>query len=140
VALIHQKSGELQAALVALRRARAHAEEHGHARLTLRRTIDEGGILLALDQPPSAVKTLRGALGAAVTAGDRLAEFHAHYWLWKAHLALTEAELAAYELAAARQALRFVDENSEEAQEVRALQPEAELRAGKRGRPKRKTA
>lgn len=114
------KQGDARGALHAHREARVHAERHRFTRLKSLRTIDESHAMLLLGESEKGLSLLRTALGEAVTEGDRLAEFYAHHGLWKAYLALDQREQAAFELAAARHYLRFVDEASEEAEEVRA--------------------
>ncbi len=127
------KQGDIRGALDAAREARSHAERHGFTRLVSLRMIDEGQALLLVGDAEKSVSVLRKALGEAVTEGDRHAEFHAHHGLWKAYAALEHREQAAFEFQAARNCVRFVDEASEEAEEVRSVAASQERRP--RGRP-----
>ncbi len=115
------KQGDAHGALNATREARRHAKQHGFTRLVSMRMIDEGHALVLLGEAAKAVSVLREALGGAVTEGDRHAEFHAHHCLWNAYSTLGEKDQATFELAAARNCVRFVDETSEEAEEVRSM-------------------
>ena len=114
------KQGDTPSALEATRQARLHAERHGFTRLRILRRIDEAHARLLLGDAAQSVSLLRGALAEAVTEGDRHGEFHAHHGLWKAHTALGQKDQAAFELGAARHYVRFVDEASDEAQEIRS--------------------
>lgn len=130
-ARIHLKQGDGQAALTATRQARSHAERHRFTRLKILRRIDEGLAVLMLGNMDQSVSVLRAALAEALTEGDRHAEFHAHHGLWKAYTALGQGDQATFELGAAVHYVRFVDEASEEAREVRAVARNLEQRQGR---------
>jgi len=112
--------GDLAAALEAARRAQQHARAHDHARLLNMRRVDEGRVLLALGQTESAVAALNGALSAALAMQDGESQFHAHYQLWKAYGLLQDQARADLELRASQYYVRFLDETTPEAVEVRA--------------------
>ncbi len=82
------------------------------------------------------LKSLEEGLGQAVLSGDRHAEFVAHHHLWKAHEAGGDRERARFELQAARYFVRFVDEASPDADEVRLMSEEGGIH-GKQG-PRRR--
>jgi len=113
------QQGDTRAALHATRQARRHAERQGFTRLGILRRIDEAHAHLLLGDAAESISLLRGALAEAVTDGDRHGEFHAHHGLWKAHTALGQKDQAAFELGSARHYVRFVDDASDEAREVR---------------------
>jgi tetratricopeptide (TPR) repeat protein len=117
---LHTDRGDLQAALDAARAAQEHAMAHGHDRLGVMRRIDEGGILLRLGDMHAAIAALSAALGAATASQDEVCQFHAHYHLWKTYEKLGDPARAGVELHAAQYHLRFLDETTPEAVEVRA--------------------
>lgn len=114
------QQGAGPAALVAVQKAREHAEKHGFSRMRILRRIDEGNVRLSSGDAERGVASLRSALSEAVAEGDRHAEFHAHHGLWKAYTRLNQPDQARFELAAARHYVRFLDEASDEAAEVRS--------------------
>jgi tetratricopeptide (TPR) repeat protein len=118
---IHRARGEHERMLRVARRARKKAEEHGHESFAHMHGLDEGCAAVALGRSDEGLAMLRTALAGAVATGDQELEFHAHYHLWKLYEALGDPERAQVERDASRYFVRFVDELSEEAEEVRAL-------------------
>jgi tetratricopeptide (TPR) repeat protein len=116
---LHTDRGDLRAALDAARAAQEHARTHRYERLRVMRRVDEGGILLKCGETQAGIAALADALGAATTAQDEACQFHAHYHLWKAYEALRDPARAAVELHAAQYHVRFLDETTPEAVEVR---------------------
>ena len=106
-------------ALVAARAARAHAEEHGLARLRTMRTIDEGRLLVKLGETTSGLAALNRGLSEAVAGEDSVCRFYAHYHLWKGYGQGQDAERADVELRNAQYHVQFVDEQTPEVLEVR---------------------
>ena len=68
-----------------------------------------------------AVQTLRQVLAGSIAVSDDSSRFYAHYYLWKARLALRDTVSATMELREAGHYLRHVDDESREAIEVREL-------------------
>ncbi len=97
------------------------AETHELVRLALLGRIELGRVLTKKGPVADGLETLRQALGQAIHLGDRNAEFAARYGLWKAHLELGDQDRARFELQAASYCVRFVDEASAEADEIREL-------------------
>lgn len=119
--LVHLKTeqGDLRAALDAARAAQKHARKHKYERLRIMRRIDEGAILLRLDETEAGIAALNDALAGAISVQDQVCQFHAHYHQWKAYERLRDPVRSAFELHAAQHHVRFLDETTPEAVEVR---------------------
>jgi len=124
--------GEHEEALRLAVAAAERAATSGHERLRLLRRIDAGNAAVDAGRPEAGLADLELALAEALTAGDRVARFHAHHGLWRAHLAAGERQRADVELRAARYYARFVDHATPEADEVRAAMPRPPAEAGGR--------
>ncbi len=116
---LEMERGAFDDALRTAREAQAHAQREGHQRLVVMRRIDEGRLLLELDERAAGITALNDALGRATMAQDDECQFHARYHLWKAYQAVKDVARADFELHAAQFHVRFLDENSPEAVEVR---------------------
>jgi len=118
---IVEKSGGVHEALDASRQFISFAERHGHAKLALTGQLELGRLLTAAGDHERGLEHLRRALGQAVLMEDRNARLLAHHHLWKAYSASGDRALAEVELDSARSLARFVDDMSEETDEIRAL-------------------
>jgi tetratricopeptide (TPR) repeat protein len=108
-------------ALAAARDLIAFAERHGQAKLALTGQLELGRLLTAGGEHELGLEHLRKALGQAVLMEDRNARLLAHHHLWKAYSASGDRARAQVELDSARSLIRFVDDGSEEANEIRAV-------------------
>jgi tetratricopeptide (TPR) repeat protein len=113
-------TGELAAAEAAL----AFADSHDLPQLALMARLAVGRLQVRTGSGGPGLQALEEGLRQAVLLGDRHAEFIAHHHLWKAHQALGDRERARFELQAARYFVRFVDEASKDADEVRHITEE----------------
>jgi hypothetical protein len=109
------------AAIGGAREVIRRSREHGHARVTVVGLLELGRLQVAAGAVEDGLGALREGLGQAVLLGDRGAEFLAHHHLWKANQCLGDTDRAQCELEAARYFVRFVDDHSAEADEVRGL-------------------
>jgi tetratricopeptide (TPR) repeat protein len=108
-------------ALEVAREVLARSERLGHPQLALSARTLIGRSLVASGRVADGLETLSEALAQAMSRKDRHGQFLAHYWLWKAFGAAREMDRAELELESARYFVRFVDEVSPEADEVRKL-------------------
>jgi len=118
---IAEQRGDLRRALELAREGLSLADAHGYEHLSLNRMLDRGRILFAMGDREAGLHVMNEGLARAITLGDKDAQFHAHYQLWKAHEALGDQERARFEEGAARYFVRFVDGVSDAAREVREL-------------------
>ncbi len=95
------------------------ARRHGHPQVVLTGRLKLGRLLIGRRATAEGLATIQDALGQAVLQRDRHAQFLAHYHLWKAHAGLGDEERARVEIEAAGYYVRFVDEASPEADEIR---------------------
>jgi len=116
-----KRSGEPVAALATAREALQLAEEHQMEGVRLGAQLEMGQLQVETGEVEEGLRTLREGLGDSVTLGNRQGEFLAHYYLWKAHEELGDTDRARFELQAARYFVRFIDDHSPEADEVRRL-------------------
>lgn len=96
------------------------AERRGFGRLAVIGRIERGRLLLEVGRVDESVRVLREAASAAIVQGDQEARFRAHYHLWKAHLSAGEGDQARAERNTAYALIRFADDTSEEAKDVRS--------------------
>lgn len=120
IARLHYRQGSPAKAIGASRRARRHAERRGFERLRVLALVEEGRAHGLAANWEAGAEVLRDALAASLKSTDAVAQFHAHYQLARAHASLGRPELAEVSLNAAKYFVRFVDERSPEADEVRA--------------------
>jgi tetratricopeptide (TPR) repeat protein len=119
--LVRDAQGASEDAIRVAREAIRFAEAHELARLVLLGRIELGRLLTNSGSIDEGLGILQQALGQAIQMGDRNAEFAARYCLWKAHLQLGDHDRARFEFEAASYCVRFVDEASPEAEEIREL-------------------
>lgn len=122
---------DFEAASSAAREAREHAERHGFHRLVALRALDEGRALLQLGNREAGLAALSEGLSRAVAAQDQVAQFYAHYYLWKAYARAGDRARADMELEVARYFIRFLDAAEPEVREIRDLAPTS--RKGRNG-------
>jgi tetratricopeptide (TPR) repeat protein len=116
-----KRLGRLEDALACARQLTALCEQHGHAKPAVAGYLELGRLLVRSGQAREGLAVLREALGKAILQENRNAQFFAHYYLWKAYEGLGDGDRARFEREAARYFVRFLDEPSPEADEVRAL-------------------
>ncbi len=112
---------DLKAAGDAARAARRHAEQHDFGRLRMMRRLDEGRAAILQGDRETGLSALNEALGEAVASQDQVTRFYAHHALWKTHLALGDHSRAALDLEEAKFHVRYVDETTPEAVEIREM-------------------
>jgi tetratricopeptide (TPR) repeat protein len=116
-----EQAGRLDEAFGCAREVIAAAERLGFARLGISGRLELGRLLVKTGALDEGVRVLREGLGQAVLLDDRYTEFLAHYGLWQAHEAAGDRDRARFEREAARYFVRFIDEQSIEAEAVRQL-------------------
>jgi len=116
-----QKQGAPAAALDAAREALRLAEQHRLEGVHLGAQLELGYLLVKTGAAAEGLQALSAAQAEAVRLGGRNAEFLAHYYLWKSHQMLGDTDRARFEYQASCYFVRFVDEHSAEADEVRKL-------------------
>lgn len=116
-----EAQGDLDGALECARQAIALAERCGHELSMISNRMVLGRLLVKSGDPAAGLDQLHKALSQAVLKGDRIAEFHAHYHLWKAHEALGDRDRMRFEQKAASYFVKFIDSHSPEAEEVRRI-------------------
>ena len=115
------EQGDAVRALRAARRARRHTERHGFDRLQRLRRIEEGRALMLLGDTAISLSVLCAVLADSRAANDKVAQFYAHYYLWKTSGAAGDRNRADVELNSAIHCVRFIDEVTNETREIRAL-------------------
>ena len=118
---VFEARGDGKKALETLRHALRLSASHGHAALGTACAIELGRLLVASGREEEGLTALRKGLGEAVVQEDRSGQFYAHYNLWKAHEHLGDSDRARFEIEAARYFVRFTDQASPEANEIRKL-------------------
>jgi tetratricopeptide (TPR) repeat protein len=118
---IVERSQGAHKAVAAARDLIAFAERHGQAKLGLTGQLELGRLLTASGDHERGLEHLRKALGQAVLMEDRNARLLAHHHLWKAYSVSGDRARAQVEFDSARSLVRFVDDGSDEADEIRAL-------------------
>jgi tetratricopeptide (TPR) repeat protein len=113
--------GKNEEALACIRRVIDSAKAHDHAKLAVSGSLELGRLLIRTGKPQDGLEAVNKGLSGAVLHEDKNAQFFAHYYLWKAHQALGDRERGRFELEAARYFVRFTDEASPEAKELRSL-------------------
>ena len=116
-----RKSGDPVAALATAGKALQLAEEHQMESVRLGAQLEMGQLQVETGKVEEGLRMLSEGLGEAVRLGNRRGEFLAHYYLWKTHEKLDDTDRARFELQAARYFVRFIDDHSPEADEVRRL-------------------
>ncbi len=111
--------------------ALAAAERSGQVGIVIAARLLRASLETAAGRPARAVPLLEQALAQAISVADKSEQFHAHYHLYKCFEALNDSDRARVELDSARYFVRFVEETSPEAVEIRAL--------GEKGRPNAET-
>ena len=108
-------------ARLAARRAFEFATRRKFARVRMLAAILHARAHLIANDCEPALVILRVMLADAVTASDNVGRFYAHFYLWKAYTALGETSRAENERRDAGFHLQFIDEASQEANELRGL-------------------
>jgi tetratricopeptide (TPR) repeat protein len=118
---ILDRRGEADQAFACAQQALELARRHDYARLVIIARLELGRLRIQSGAGAPGLEDLREALGQAVLLGDKNAEFLAHYRLWKAYESTGDKERARVERETAKYFVRFVDDHSSEADEVRRL-------------------
>ncbi len=106
-------------AMACARNALDLAEKHKHGALAIFAHFELGRLLVSSDKEKEGIEELNRGLAAAVTLNQPAEEFKAHYHLWKAYEAMGDSERSNLEFKAAEYHVKFADEFSPEADEVR---------------------
>ncbi len=125
---------EVTSGLEAAEEASRFAVSHDHPQLAVMARLAVGRLQVRTGSGAAGLEALQEGLGQAVLLGDRHAEFLAHHHLWKAYQNLGDGERARFELQAAGYFVRFIDEASPEADEVRRLSEGGCIHATRRKR------
>jgi len=133
----HEAAGDQSAAISCARRVIRMAERHKQALLGLSGRLELGRLLVASGSTEKGLEELRKVLSEAVLLEDRIAEFYAHYHLWKAYQLMGQREPTKFEFQAAAHFVQFIDEPSPEAEEVRRLAEERGRKTRSRGGARR---
>jgi tetratricopeptide (TPR) repeat protein len=115
-----EHEGRLEAAMDVAREIIDNAEKHEHARWVNAGRLELGRLQVLTGAVDEGLEALDEGLRHAVLIKDRHLEFSARYYLWKAHGSLGDRDRARFELQAAKYLVRFLDDYSPEADEVRA--------------------
>jgi tetratricopeptide (TPR) repeat protein len=94
------------------------AKEHEYGLLEMAARIEIGRLLVNSGSAEEGVKQLRTALSKAVLLDDTIAEFHAHYQLWKAYEAVGEEDRMKFAFQSAAFLVQSIDALSPEAKEI----------------------
>ncbi len=123
---VYERLGRIEDALADARQALGVARNESHGLLEITCRLEYGRLLVAIGDREGGLVELDSGLRLAERAQNRNAEFLAHYYLWKVHDATGETHRARFELDAARYFVRFIDDHSPEADEVRQIGSTAE--------------
>jgi tetratricopeptide (TPR) repeat protein len=118
---ILEARGDLGKAMTFARKVIRMAERSDNKLALVSARLEVGRLLLRSGCPQPALEELRRAQALAVLMEDRIAEFHAHYYSWKAHKAVGGRDRARFELQAARHFVELIDASTPEAREIRDL-------------------
>lgn len=114
-----EHENRLEAAMDVAREIIQSAEKHEHARRVNAGRLELGRLQVLTGAVDEGLDALDEGLRHAVLIKDRHLEFSARYYLWKAHGSLGDRDRARFELQAAKYLVRFLDDYSPEADEVR---------------------
>ena len=131
----HEARGDLNAAISCARRAIRLAQRRDLGLLGVSGRLELGRLLVASGSSDKGLEELRKVLSEALLLEDRIAEFYAHYHLWKTYELLDQREPMKFEFQAAAHFVQFIDEPSPEADEIRRLAQERDRAA----RPRRRS-
>jgi tetratricopeptide (TPR) repeat protein len=126
---------EIDGAISCARRTIRFAAKNGHDLSALSARLELGRLLVRSGASDKGLEELRKALSQAVLLEDRIAEFYAHYHLWKTYELLGQSEPARFEFQVAVSCVRFIDEPTPEANEIRRIAQERELERKERRGP-----
>jgi tetratricopeptide (TPR) repeat protein len=111
--------GDPKAATRAARRAASFAKLKRFARVQQLAAIQEARAHLLRRDTSSAIKVLNKILAGTVSSADNVVRFYSHYNLSKAYAAAGDPARSQAEFEQAKYFVRFVDQASKEASEVR---------------------
>jgi hypothetical protein len=104
------------------RKAIRVAEEAGHELPAISALLEYGRLLIETGSTDEGVDELRRALAKTVVLGNKHCEFHAHYYLWKAYERTGDLDRMKFEFQAANYFVKFTDDTTAEARELRRAQ------------------
>lgn len=119
MARLEVECGNPASAMRAARRAAGFASRGRFARVGALAAIQEARARLLSSDPDASLKVLTQVLADTVASSDNVIRFYAHYHLSKAYAAAGDSLRSHVELQQARYFVRFVDQASKEASEVR---------------------
>jgi len=118
-ARLEVEAGDPLAAIRAVRRAADFALANQFARVHALAGLQEARALLLAGTPGGALATLTRVLAGTVAESDNVIRFYCHFYLSKAYAAIGDSLRSHVELKQAHYFVRFVDQASKEASEVR---------------------
>jgi transcriptional regulator with XRE-family HTH domain len=118
LARLEVESGNVSRGIQSARRATEFALRKGFPKVRLLAAIAHSRAHLLEKSPEPVLILLRSLLADAVASSDNVARFYAHFYLWKAYIAVGAHARAEIERREAVYHLRFTDEASEEAAEL----------------------
>lgn len=124
--------GDAASAVAAAARAAAFADRHKFARLKMFGLLEQARALLRTGDVTGSRRILQSILADSLVSDDNVIRFHAHYYLWKAECAGGVPARADVELREAAYFVRFVDQMSPEASEVRTHLGPTERKLGRK--------
>jgi tetratricopeptide (TPR) repeat protein len=116
---ILERRGLIDEAFACAREILSLASRHEYALMSITGRLELGRLHLQTGSVGESLELLREALGQAVLLGDKNAEFLAHYYLWKGYESIGDRDRSRVEREAASYFVRFVDDHSSEADEIR---------------------
>lgn len=119
LARLEVEAGDAPAAIRGARRAARFAASKRFARVQALAEIQEARALLAAGTPERALTTLTRVLAETVAVSDNVIRFYCHFYLSKAYAVTGDSQRSHAELQQANYFVRFVDQASKEALEVR---------------------
>jgi tetratricopeptide (TPR) repeat protein len=132
--------GETDAAIECARRVVETAEKHGHAIPKASGLLELGRLLVRAGSVEEGLEALNASLAEAMLLDNKLIEFHVHYNLWKTYETIGDRDRERFEFEAASYFVRFIDESSNEAREIRDLAARwEETRSGRRRKHRRRS-
>lgn len=119
IARAEVERGDATSAIRAARRAAEFSSGHGFERVHALASLQEARALLLSDRAQQALAVLTQVLAATVASSDNVIRFYAHFYLSKAFAGTGDSARAQAELEQAKYFVRFVDQASGEASEVK---------------------
>ena len=116
-----ESGGNRAAAITCARRALRAAMRQGNELPEIAARLELGRLLVASGSAEKGIEELRQALARSVVLDNRQCEFHAHHQLWKAYEVAGNEDRKEFEFQAAAHLVKFIDDSSAEAREIRQV-------------------